>query len=325
MLSLIFFLFAAACDGGGKGLEAVPEISPAEDKPAHGDTLVTASIADAHNLIPWLAGDGASMSVANLILGSLLNYDGDYELYGDLAERWETSEDGLTLTFHLRKGVTWQDGVPFTADDVIYTFQQVIDPKTPTPYSESYKQVKRAEAVDSHTIRITYERPYCPALETWASLAIVPKHLLEPQLKAAGEITKVPLTREPVGTGPYRMKTWKSQERIELVANPDYYAGRPWIDRWVTRVIPDTATQFLQLKSGGIDEMGLSPTQWSRQTETAAFKGAFQKFKYPVNSYTYLGFNLKEPRFKDRRVRQAIAYAIDRQEIVDGVLLGLGV
>jgi peptide/nickel transport system substrate-binding protein len=90
-------------------------------------------------------------------------------------------------------------------------------------------------------------------------------------------------------------------------------------------VIPDMATQFLQLKSGGIDEMVLTPTQWTRQTDGESFKGAFNKFKYPVNSYVYLGFNLKDPLFTDRRVRQAIAYAIDRDEIVKGVLLGLGV
>ena len=128
-----------------------------------------------------------------------------------------------------------------------------------------------------------------------------------------------------MGTGPYLLKIWKSQERIELAANHDYFMGKPWIDRRVTRVIPDPATQFLQLKSGGIDQMGLTPIQWTRQTNSEAFKGAFKKFKYPTNSYTYLGFNLKDPRFADRRVRQAISYALDREEIVQGVLLGLGV
>ena len=320
----VLFLLAGACGKGGGGLEEVRETSEVEDKPAYGDTLVTASIADAHNLIPWLAGDGASISVANLILNSLLGYDGDYELYGDLAERWDVSDDGLTLTFHLREGVKWQDGAPFTADDVMYTYERLIDPDTPTPYSEAYKQVKSAEVIDPFTFHVTYDKPYCPALESW-TLAIVPKHLLERQLSGETEISKVPLTREPVGTGPYRIKAWKSQERIELISNHDYFMGRPWIERWVTRIIPDTATQFLQLKSGGIDEMGLTPMQWTRQTATAVFKGAFNKFKYPVNSYTYMGFNLKDPRFKDRRVRQAISYAIDRKELVEGVLLGLGV
>ncbi|MDP3937792.1 MAG: ABC transporter substrate-binding protein, partial [Deltaproteobacteria bacterium] len=289
---LLALLLSVACGRTEKGLEPVAELGAGEDKPAYGDMLVTASIADAHNLIPWLAGDGASIAVASLLLNGLLSYDGDGELYGDLAERWEMSEDGLTLTFHLRGDVQWQDGTPFTADDVLFTYQTLIDPKTLTPYSESYKQVKRAEVLDPRTIRFTYDKPYCPALESW-SLAIVPKHLLAEPMAKGDDISKLPFTRDPVGTGPYRLKDWQSQERIELVSNHDYFEGRPWIDRWVSRVIPDMATQFLQLKAGGIDEMGLTPTQWTRQTETAAFKGAFKKFKYPTNSYTYLGFNLK--------------------------------
>lgn len=321
---LLVLLLCIGCGKTEKGLEPVAELAPGEDKPAYGDTLVSAAIADAHNLIPWLAGDGASIAVASLLLNGLLGYDGDGELYGDLAERWQMSEDGLTLTFHLRDDVQWQDGTPFTADDVLFTYQTLIDPKTLTPYSESYKQVKSAEVLDPRTIRFTYDQPYCPALESW-SLAIVPKHLLAEPLARGEDLSKLPFTRDPVGTGPYRLKEWKSQERIELVSNHDYFEGRPWIDRWVSRVIPDPATQFLQLKAGGIDEMGLTPTQWTRQTETAAFKGAFKKFKYPTNSYTYLGFNLKDPRFADRRVRQAISHAIDRKEIVDGVLMGLGV
>ncbi len=316
-------LMILACGKGERGLEAVPDLSPEQDKPAHGDVLVEASIADAHNLIPWLAGDSASGSVAGLVLNGLISYDGHFNVYGDLAERWEVSEDGLELTFHLRKGVRWQDGAPFTAEDVLFTYETIIDPDTPTPYAESFKQVKSAEILDSHTIRFTYREPYCPALESWG-LAIIPKHLLQKDLSEGKEVAKLPFTRRPVGTGPYRMKEWKSQERIELIHNEDYYMGLPWIDRWVMRIIPDPATQFLQLKSGGIDLMALTPTQWTRQTGGEAFRGAFAKYKFPVNSYTYLGLNLRDPRFADRRVRKAIAYAIDRKEIVDAVLLGLG-
>jgi peptide/nickel transport system substrate-binding protein len=319
-LAAICLVTALACGKRQKGLEPVPDLPPEQDKPAHGDVLRSATIGDASNLIPMLASDSASHSIAGLIYNALLSYDGHYNLYGVLAERWEVSEDGLALTFRLREGVEWQDGEPFTAEDVLFTYRLITHPETPTPYSESYKQVKKAEILDAHTIRFTYQEPYCPALESWASLDILPRHLLE-----GSDITKSPLSRRPVGTGPYRFKEWKEQERIELSANHDFFMGHPWIERSVTRVIPDTATQFLQLKSGGIDQMGLTPTQWTRQTNNEAFGGAFNKFKYPVNSFVYLGFNLLDPRFADRRVRQAIAYAIDREEIVKGVLLGLGV
>ncbi len=319
LLALLFLVLSAGCGKQRKGLESVPDVPKAQDKPAYGDTLVEPSIADAINLIPALASDGASHAISGLTYNSLMGYDGTLNLYGDLAERWEVSPDGKTMTFHLREGVRWQDGKPLTAHDVIFTYRLMIDPKTPTAYAESYKQVRGAEVLDPLTIRFTYDKPYCPAMESWASLAILPRHLLDGK-----DVTKSPLTRKPMGTGPYRLDRWITQNQLVLSSNHDYFMGRPWIDRTVTRVIPDTATQFLELKSGGIDQMGLTPTQWARQTVSKEFLAAFNKFKYPVNAFTYLGFNLKDPRFADRRVRQAISYAIDRDEIVKGVLLGLG-
>jgi peptide/nickel transport system substrate-binding protein len=310
---------AAGCGRGEEAPGKSPGVAPGQDKPAYGDTLVDPSIADAINLIPMLASDGASHAIAGLNYNSLVGYDGYLNLYGDLAERWEVSPDGRTLTFHLRKGVRWQDGKPLTANDVLFTYRLILDPKTPTAYAESYKQVSKAEAPDPLTVRFTYDKAYCPAMESWASLAILPRHLLQGK-----DVTKSELVRRPMGTGPYKLTRWTPQAQIVLESNHDYFMGRPWIDRTVTRIIPDTATQFLELKSGGIDMMGLTPTQWARQTNTKAFEKSFRKFDYPVNAFTYLGFNLKDPRFADRRVRQAIAYAIDRDEIVKGVLLGLG-
>ena len=319
MVLAALFLAAAGCGKQRKGLEPVPDLPKDQDKPAYGDTVVDASTADAINLIPILASDGASHAIAGLTYNSLVSYDGTLNLYGDLADQWEVSPDGKTMTFHLREGVRWQDGKPLTAEDVLFTYRLIIDPKTPTAYSESYKQVKDAQVVDPHRIRFTYDKPYCPAMESWASLSILPKHLLEGK-----DVTKSPLVRRPMGTGPYKLNRWITQNQIVLESNHDYFMGRPWIDRSVTRVIPDTATQFLELKSGGIEQMSLTPTQWARQTVSKEFLAAFNKYKYPVNAFTYLAFNLRDPRFADRRVRQAISYAIDRDEIVKGVLLGLG-
>ena len=124
--------------------------------PAYGDIFIDASIGDASTLMPPLASDAASHSVAGLIYNGLVKYDGDLTLRGDLAESWEVSPDGLTITFKLRRGVKWQDGAPFTAEDVLFTYQTMIDPKTPTAYSGDYLQVKQAEALDDYTFRVTY-------------------------------------------------------------------------------------------------------------------------------------------------------------------------
>ncbi|MDH4231858.1 MAG: peptide-binding protein [Nitrospirota bacterium] len=288
-------------------------------EPAYGDSLIEGTIGEPSILIPMLAGDSASHSVAGLIFNGLVKYDTDLSVIGDLAESWDISPDGLVITFHLRKGVKWADGVEFTADDVMFGYKTIIDEKTPTAYSEDFRQVKKAEVLDRHTFRVTYEKPFAPALTSWGNLAILPGHLLEGK-----DITKSDLGRNPVGMGPYRLRKWAAGQELVLDSYHDYFEGRPYIDHYIYRVIPDSATMFLELQAGGIDMMGLTPIQYTKQTNTVFFRKNFQKFRYPTFAYTHMAFNLRHPFFKDKRVRQAIGYAIDKSEIVDVVLFGLG-
>jgi len=308
-----------------------PERDSLNLAPAYGDTLVEGVIAEPSILIPMLAGDAASHAVADLIFNGLVKYDKDLTLIGDLAESWDISRDGLVITFHLRKGVRWTDGVEFTANDVMFGYKTIIDEKTPTPYAEDFKQVKKAEVLDKYTFRVIYEKPFAPALSSWGNLVVLPEHLLKGK-----DITKTDFGRHPIGMGPFKFVEWVPGQKVVLEANPDYFEGRPYLDRYIFRIIPDPATMFLELKAGTIDMMTLTPLQYVRQTSTEFFRKNFNKFRYPVFAYTYLGFNLcarrnKEgkcivphPWFSDKRVRQAIAYGIDKKEIVDGVLFGLG-
>lgn len=286
--------------------------------PAYGDLFIDASIGDASTLIPPLASDSASATISSLIYNGLVKYDGNLNLVGDLAESWKISPDGLTITFKLRRGVKWQDGAPFTAQDVLFTYRVMVDPKTPTAYSGNYLQVKKAAAPDDYTFRVTYPQPFAPALESWG-LNILPRHLLEGK-----DITKSPLARKPVGTGPYRFVEWKAGEKIVLSYNPDYFEGRVYLNGYIYVIKPDLATMFLELKAGNIDRMGLTPLQYTRQTAYPKFDRMYKKYRYLPFSYIYLGYNLDEPRFKDRRVRQALTLAINKKEIIDGVLMGLG-
>ena len=317
-MTFLIPLAISACQGEPPSTvqAASGNVSPG---PAYGDALIEGSIGEPTVLIPMLAGDNASHQVAGLVFNGLVKYDTDLSIIGDLAESWEISRNGLVITFHLRKGVRWTDGIEFTADDVMFGYKTIISEKTPTAYAEDYLQVKKAEVLDKYTFRVTYGRPFAPALSTWGSLVVLPQHLLEGE-----DITKSGLTRNPVGMGPYRFKKWIPGQEVILDSNRDYFEGRPYIDRYMYRIIPDPATMFLELRTGGIDLMGLTPLQYMKQTENEFFRRNFQKFRYPTFAYTYLGFNLKHPFFQDKRVRQAIAYAIDKQEIVDVVLFGLG-
>ncbi|MGE5190359.1 MAG: peptide-binding protein [Gemmatimonadota bacterium] len=313
-----------ACSGGGKEAAAPGRSAGGAGSaavPAYGDAIVFGSIGDISGFIPMVTTDSASHDAASYVFNSLLRYDRNIRLEGELAESWDVSPDGKRIVFHLRKGVTWHDGAPFTSDDVAFTYRKAIDPETPTAYAESYRQVRRVSNPDPYTFVVEYDRPYAPGLDSWAGLSILPRHLLEKYK----DISQSPLNKEhPVGTGPFRFVEWKTGDRTVFDANPDYFEGRPYLSRVITRVIPDQATMFLELKSGGIDSMGLTPLQYARQTDTAEFKAHFNKYKYLPFQYTYLGFRLSHPFFADKRVRQAIACAIDKKEIIEGVLFGLG-
>ena len=301
--------------------QPAPHSKPAGSKdasPAYGDAIVEGTIGEASTLIPVLASDAASHAVAGQIYNGLVKYDKDINIVGDLADSFQISRDGLTITFHLRRGVKWHDGAPFTSRDVLYTYRVVIDPKTPTAYAEDFKQVKQISAPDDYTVVVTYGAPFAPALASWGS-AILPAHLLEGQ-----DITKSPLARKPVGTGPYCFKEWVAGQKIVLESNHEYFEGRPWIDRYIYRIIPDTSTMYMELKAGAVDMMGLTPVQFARQTTNELFTFRFNKYRYPSSGYVYMGYNLRHPLFTDKRIRQALTAAVNKEELIHGVLFGMG-
>jgi peptide/nickel transport system substrate-binding protein len=314
-------LGAGGCGGDGGG---AVEAGARDETPAYGDTFIEASIANVSSLIPNITSDAASHAVGDLIYNSMVTLDRNLQPVGDLAVSWEFAPSCLELTFKLREGVRWHDGKPFTSDDVVFTYEATMHPKTPSPYKSDFADVASVTAPDATTVRITYKQPYAKALLSWASLNVLPRHLLETWVQA-GKIREAPQNwTAPVGTGPYRFRELKSGEKIELVANQDYFKGRPNLSRVVYRIIPSQATIFLELKARGVDFASLTALQYKRQTAYPAFDRSYSKFRYPGTGYTYLGFNLKDPRFADKRVRRAIAHALNKQELIDGVVLGLG-
>jgi len=313
MISAVFLLYAAAATGDAGSPDAVTT-----DAPAYGDAIVIGSIADARTLVPILASDGPSSEVCGMVFNGLVKYDKRVRIVGDLAESWEILDGGLTIIFHLRKNVRWHDGAPFTARDVEFTYKKLMDPKVKTPYSGDFERVKALEVVDDHTVKVLYKEPFSPSLSSWG-MPMMPEHLLKNE-----DLNTTSFGRKPVGTGPYKFKTWKTGEKIELTANDDYFEGRPYINRFIYRIIPDDATMFLELQTQGVDWTGLSPLQYTRQTDNEFFRSHYAKFKYPSFGYTYMAYNLSDQKFRDIRVRQAINYAVNKQEIVDTIFFGLG-
>ncbi len=286
-----------------------------------GGTLIDATIGEPSGLIAMVAGESAAAAISSNIFNKLLKYDKNLDIEGELAESWQVSADQKTITFKLKPNLKWADGKPLTSEDVLWTWQAVIDEKTGSPYASDYQLVKKAETPDSLTFSVTYEQAYAPALDSWSGLQILPKHLLQGQ-----DLHTTAFARNPVGSSYYQLDSWTHGENIKLSRNASSVLGPAQIDKLVTRIIPDSSAQFLELMADNIDSMSLDPIKYARIIPARPeLKQKLALYKELGSGYTYMGFNLKHKPFDDVRVRHAINYAIDKQEIIDGVYLGLGI
>ena len=285
-----------------------------------GGKLINAMTGEPSNLVAMIAGDSASSAIAGNIFNSLIKYDENLDYAPDLAKNWKVSKDQKTITFKLKKGLKWQDGEPLTSLDVLFTWKLITNPNTRTPYAADYQLVKKASAPDLLTFKITYEDSYAPALDTWASLHILPKHILENE-----DINDTFFSRKPIGSSYYKLSDWISGQQVTLEANEVSVSGPPLIKNLISRIIPDTSSQFLELTADNIDLMNINPIEYQRVFPARKdLQEKIELYKELGNGYTYLGFNLKKAPFDDIRVRQALNYAIDKDEVIKGVLLGLG-
>ncbi len=318
---VLWAFFAMGCGGSGEEEKTAPAKSAAStvvSEPEYGGRIVMGTIGEASNLIPPLASDAPSHEIADLLYVAPLKYDKNLSIVPWAAERYEVLDEGKLLRFTLRKGIKWDDGVELTARDVEFTYKLMIDPKTPTAYAEDYKAIESFKVVDDYTFEVRYGKPFARSLITWMH-SILPRHVLEGE-----DLLTTKYSREPLSAGPYRLKEWVAGSRIILEAREDYFEGRPYLDQVVFRVIPDISTMFLELKAGNVDMMGLSPQQYLYLTTGEKWEENYNKYRFLSFGYTYLGYNLKDPLFKDVRVRQALAHAIDKREIIKGALLGQG-
>lgn len=274
--------------------------------------------AEPKRLIPFLATDSVSAEVSSFIFNGLLKFDKDMHIVGDLAKSYEIKNHGKTIIFHLRKGVFWQDGYPFTANDVIFTYKTIINKNTPTPYAGKYKIIKKLYKTDKYTIVAEYSKPFAPALYSWM-MGIVPKHLLENKKSIASSS----FNRHPIGTGPYILKKWKTGQYLILKANKHYFLGKPKIDKIIYRIIPDGTTNLLELKNQNLDLMQLSPIQYLYEFDDN-LKKHYNVYFEPSSGYTYLAFNLKEKIFQNLKIRKAICMSINRKKLKDVILFQYG-
>jgi ABC-type transport system substrate-binding protein len=240
------------------------------------------------------------------------------------------TEHNPIIIFHLRPGVKFQDGHPFEARDVKFTYDAIMNPKNISPRLSDYEPVKEVEVIDPLTIRVVYKRLYSPALGTWA-MGILPEHLLKQEVlrKQAAQTGKKPeqfsmrdspFNRHPVGCGPFVFKDWKPDQFIRLDRYQGYWEGPPNYGQYFYRIIPDPLTQEMEFYAGTVDAYDVRPHQVARLQHDPNY----QSFSGLAFGYTYIGYNMRREPFTDRRVRKALGMAIDVDKIIQFVLFGQG-
>lgn len=284
-------------------------LSPAAPAPAPAGLLRVGMEAQPTTMDPGLSTDLYSHQVYSHILEGLVVLDTQGVPRPALAEAWTTSADGRTWTFRLRQGVRFHDGTEFTADDVKYTIDRILDPATRSPQRGALSQITAVDVVDRHTVRITTRAAFIPILTNLATSAyILPR--------AAHTRLGRDFARRPVGTGPYKWVEWVPDERIVLEANPDYHSGRPAMDRVQFRFIPEGSVRLAELESGGVDLIAGVPAPDLRRLRVSLLVDLHEVIG---TNYRLIAFNTSVKPFDDLRVRQAIAMAIDKKKIIDVV------
>lgn len=281
-----------------------------------GRTVIYGSIAEPQALNPLMAPDVVSKQINEMLFAGLVAFGEGQVLQPKLATAWEVSGDGLTWTFHLRKDVRWHDGRELTAEDVKFTYDQILDPKSAMRLARSdYLNLKRVEVVDKHTVRFLLDAPFAPFLSTLV-VGIVPKHVL-----AGQDLRTTPFNRRPVGNGPFKVKAWDAAQKVVLEAHPEYFGGRPGLDGIIWKVVPDSNVLTIQLESG---EVHVAPVINAADVPRLA-RNPRLRLSETLGFNTYLGLNLANPLFADGRVRRALAQGIDREAIIEKIMDGRAV
>ncbi|MBX2885480.1 MAG: ABC transporter substrate-binding protein [Granulosicoccus sp.] len=288
-----------------------------------GGTLVKIVQPEPPSLAPYLSTSGPIGLVAPKIYQGLLDYDLDLNIVPELAESYEISDDGLTVTFNLQKGVTWHDGEPFTSADVQFTIMEVLKkfhPRGPN----SFKEVSEIETPDEHTaiFKLSSPAPYMMRAFAGYESPIVPKHLLEGK-----DIREAELANNPVGTGPFKFVEWKKGQYIRLDKNENYWKeGLPYLDRVVARIIPDASTRTAAMESGEVmyGAFGAIPNVDVVRLREMDTIGVTTDGYSMINPMSLIEFDTTEPPFDNVAVRNAVSMTIDREFLIENIWFGYG-
>ncbi|MEO6914010.1 MAG: peptide ABC transporter substrate-binding protein [Candidatus Baltobacteraceae bacterium] len=307
-------------------LAACTQVHTAHRTNSGGETLRVGSAIAPNSFNPLLPTESVENMLDQLVFDKLVKVDSRGNLVPDLAvvvpsqQNGGISKDGLSVTYHLRRGVQWQDGKPFTSGDVKFSFEQVMNPRNNISSHVGYDDVRRVDTPNTYTIVFHLKARYGPIVDTLFSSNVSPEDVVpEHLLRGNADLNNVPFNSAPVGTGPYRMTKWIRDDHIEFEANPHYFFGKPHIKNIFVYLIPQENT--------AINELRTHELAWFYNGSEASYDqlkniSAIRTVVSDQNSYRGMLFNTESPLVSDVRVRQAIAYAIDKKSIVNKVTYG---
>jgi len=305
----------------GSGISAVSQKVARE--PNEGDWLVWHLPTDPTNLNPITSTDASANYVLGFVFEGLLEYDFDtISLKGLLAQSWSVSPDGLEITFTLKNGITFSDGVPVTADDVVFSFNTIKDPNVDAAsLANYYANFTRVEKIDERTVKFHLKEKYFKSIEVAGLTLIMPKHIY--QYKTGKEFND--RRSEPVGTGPYVFDKWDVGREIALKRNERYWGKRCKLDRIVYNIITNDLAAMQSLRAGNVDYLETVTEQFYELSKDKEFQQKYNLLKYwdYRTGYLYVGWNNDSVFFNDPKVRLAMTYTINREAIKDYIQKGL--
>lgn len=318
-LHLLLITSLIACDAQNTTPNSTEESKPVskDQKENNGSqskgTLIVARSTAPEWLNPVAGHQHADADIA--IFRGLFKRDRDNQIVTDMAHKWRIENDGKTYIISLRPNIRWHDGAPFTAEDVRFTLETILDPKNHSSKRKDLLYIESIEVINPLTVQINLSKPMASFLSK-LTLGLIPKHALEGKVFNTDEFNNA----RPIGTGPFKLKEYRLGEYLILEANDDFYDGAPKLQQIIYKFLPDPNVRLLQLKQGELDVARLNPKQ------LAAIKPEDDIRIEVVDTADYLVmmFNFREPLFRDIRVRRAIQCATDRNALVRGALMGYG-
>ena len=331
-LLLTAYLFLLSC-----------QIDKSSDKKFYGDTIIKGGYSKFSIINPILSVSSESSDIETAIFDGLIKIDDRGEVQPNLTSSWKAAEDNLRWTFYLKKGVRFHDGKELIAEDVVFTYEAIKKPENKGRYYSSFEFVENIRGIDRYTIEIILKKPYVSFLYG-LEVGILPKHILQGK-----DLHNTEFNEHPIGTGPYKLQKW-SENEIVLKANKDYFNGRPYLNKIVIKNFPNQKVMWARLMRGEIDfAPAITPSDYEIIKSIPSFKtySVLKPYYYmiafnlmpntrffglrPQNDNMDGGHserseesNLKDNIFKDKRVRQSLNYAIDKEKIIHNVLEGMG-